>query len=71
MAIERERHVTMLKAALERDETLLKEMNHRVKNSLTIVSSMLSLQARDVGDEDFGRPSGRGVDSCFRDRESS
>jgi two-component sensor histidine kinase len=36
---------------LERDETLLKEMNHRVKNSLTIVSSMLSLQARDVGDE--------------------
>jgi two-component sensor histidine kinase len=51
MAIERERHVTMLKAALERDETLLKEMNHRVKNSLTIVSSMLSLQARDVGDE--------------------
>ena len=51
MAIERERHVSMLKAALERDETLLKEMNHRVKNSLTIVSSMLSLQARDVGDE--------------------
>jgi two-component sensor histidine kinase len=51
MAIERERHVSMLQAALERDDTLLKEMNHRVKNSLTIVSSMLSLQARDVGDE--------------------
>ena len=51
MAIERERHVKMLKAAVARDETLLQEMNHRVKNSLAIVSSMLSLQARDVADE--------------------
>ena len=51
MAIERERHVKMLKAAVARDETLLQEMNHRVKNSLTIVASMLSLQARDVADE--------------------
>ena len=46
MAIERERSERQLQAALMRDEVLLKEMNHRVKNSLAIVASMLRLQAR-------------------------
>ncbi|MGE3916935.1 MAG: sensor histidine kinase [Hyphomicrobiaceae bacterium] len=50
MAIERERHERSLKAALDRQQFLLKEMNHRVKNSLSIVSSMLNLQSRAVGD---------------------
>ena len=50
MAIERERHERNLKAALGRHQVLLKEMNHRVKNSLMIVSSMLQLQASDVGE---------------------
>jgi len=48
MAIERERHEQSLKAALERHRFLLKEMNHRVKNSLAIVASMLRLQAGEV-----------------------
>ena len=48
MAIERDRHERSLKAALERQEVLLKEMSHRVKNSLMIVSSMLQLQASAV-----------------------
>ncbi|MDP3553733.1 sensor histidine kinase [Methylocystis sp.] len=51
MAIEREREERKLRAALARNEALLKEMNHRVKNSLSIVSSMLRLQANDAGDE--------------------
>ena len=50
MAIERERHERNLKAALDRHQLLLKEMNHRVKNSLTMASSMLRLQAPEVGD---------------------
>jgi two-component sensor histidine kinase len=50
MAIERERREQNLRAALERHEFLLKEMNHRVKNSLAIVASMLNLQASDVDD---------------------
>lgn len=50
MAIERERHERSLRAALDRQQVLLAEMNHRVKNSLMIVSSMLQLQASDVGD---------------------
>lgn len=51
MAIERERHERTLKSALARQQVLLREMSHRVKNSLMIVSSMLQLQASDVGDE--------------------
>src|SRR5216683_2650435 len=49
MAIERDRHERSLKAALERQEVLLKEMSHRVKNSLMIGSSVLQLQASAVG----------------------
>jgi two-component sensor histidine kinase len=55
MAIERDRHERNLNAALERHQFLLKEMNHRVKNSLTIVGSMLHLQARQVGDAALSR----------------
>ena len=32
---------------------LLKEINHRVKNSLSIVSSMLNLQARDIANPEL------------------
>lgn len=53
MAIEREWHQRRLTAALERDEVLLREMSHRVKNSLSIVVSMLSLQAREVGNAEL------------------
>ena len=48
MAIERERNERHLKSALERQQFLVKEMNHRVKNSLTIVTSLLQMQARDA-----------------------
>lgn len=50
MAIERERHVRSLNAAIDRHEVLLKEINHRVKNSLTIVATMLRLQASKMND---------------------
>ncbi|HET7022020.1 MAG TPA: histidine kinase dimerization/phosphoacceptor domain -containing protein [Xanthobacteraceae bacterium] len=51
MAIERQRYELQLKASLDRQQLLLKEMSHRVKNSLQIVSSMLLLQANAVGDD--------------------
>lgn len=53
MAIERQRHERSLKLALERQKLLLRELNHRVKNSLSIVSSMLSLQANANEDENL------------------
>jgi len=50
MAIEQQRYQRKLQVALDRYQILLKEVNHRVKNSLQVVSSMLQLQAKAVGD---------------------
>jgi two-component sensor histidine kinase len=50
MAIERQRQERNLKTALERYQILLREINHRVKNSLQIVTGMLHLQASSVND---------------------
>jgi two-component sensor histidine kinase len=55
MAIERERHERNLKAALERQQFLVKEMNHRVKNSLALVVGMLRLQARGTVEPEFAQ----------------
>jgi two-component sensor histidine kinase len=55
MAIERERHERNLKAALERQQFLVKEMNHRVKNSLALVVGMLRLQARENTEPEFAQ----------------
>lgn len=52
MAIERERSERHLKAALNRQQFLVKEMNHRVKNSLAIVSSLIQMQGR-AGNGEF------------------
>ena len=52
MAIERQRIEGRLRAALDQRELLLQEVNHRVKNSLQLVSSMLHLQAGTSGQEE-------------------
>ena len=53
MAIEQQQYQQKLKAALDRHQVLLKEVNHRVKNSLQVVASMLHLQANTVGDPEL------------------
>ncbi len=53
MAIEQQQYQRKLQAALDRHQVLLKEVNHRVKNSLQLVSSMLHLQASSVGDAEL------------------
>ncbi|RVU13962.1 sensor histidine kinase [Methylobacterium oryzihabitans] len=45
-AIERQRSEARLREAVERQELLSREMSHRVKNSLSIVAGLLTLQAR-------------------------
>jgi two-component sensor histidine kinase len=45
MAIERQRMEANLREALDRHQLLIKEVNHRVRNSLSIVASMLHLQS--------------------------
>ena len=53
MAIEQQHYQRKLQAALDRHQVLLKEINHRIKNSLQVVSAMLQLQANAVGDADL------------------
>jgi two-component sensor histidine kinase len=51
MAIERQRIEQRLRAAVERNQLLLKEVNHRVTNSLALVASMLHMKSSTVSDE--------------------
>lgn len=62
MAIERDRHERNLNAALERHQFLLREMNHRVKNSLAMVCSMLGLQAMQASDPEIKNQLNEAVD---------
>jgi two-component sensor histidine kinase len=58
-AVELRRALMSMESALDEKQLLIREMNHRIKNNLSLVAAMLSLQARRILDpmvrEELGR----------------
>lgn len=60
-AVELRRALLAMQAALDEKQLLIREMNHRIKNNLSLVGAMLSLQARRLSDASLREELNRAV----------
>mgnify|MGYP006282019817 CR=1 FL=1 len=65
MASSIDRRETSLKEAVEEREVLLQEVHHRVKNNLSVLTSLLSLQQNELDSEEASRALGVARDRIF------
>ena len=61
-AVELRRALLAMEVALEEKQLLIREMNHRIKNNLSLVGAILSLQARRLSDVSAREELKRAVD---------
>jgi two-component sensor histidine kinase len=60
-AVELRRALQAMEAALDEKQLLVREMNHRIKNNLSLVGAMLSLQAKRFSDPEVREELGNAV----------
>ncbi len=51
IALQNSKYINMMKKNIKEKEILIREIHHRIKNNMQVISAMLQLQAAEIGDD--------------------